>query len=309
MAVPYALPCMAIGDITAVDSTLVEDCWYVDTGMYATEAYGSVYLLDGERPTLVETGIGTHYERILAMLDSVGVDREDLAYIVPTHVHLDHAGGVGFLAEACPNATVNVHERGVRHLVDPTRLVAGTKAAVGDEWRHYVDPRPIDEERIEPLADGDEVDLGDRTLVAVETPGHASHHHSLHLPEADAVFTADAAGLYVQATGQVRPTTPPPEFDLEQTLDDLDRLEALDPGVLLYSHFGPASDPSLLSTYRQVVTDWVADVERIRAEAPDDETASERLVETHAPVDDWGPEKAIPETEMNVRGVFGYLDG
>lgn len=299
---------MAIGDVTRVDPDWLSDCWYVDTGMYDTPAYGSVYLLDGPEPALVETGIGTNVEHVFGLLEAAGVGRDELAAIVPTHVHLDHAGGAGLLAEACPNATVYVHERGERHLVDPDRLVAGTKAAVGDQWQYYVEPTPLSADRVVPLADGDTVDLGDRTLQAVETTGHASHHHSLVVPEADALFPGDAAGLYVQATGDVRPTTPPPEFDLEANLADLERLAALEPTVLLYSHFGPSDDPSLLQRYDAVLREWVADVDAERSDAPDDDTAIERLVERHAPVSVWGAEKATSETAMNARGVLGYLD-
>ena len=300
---------MGIGEITAVDEDVVRDCWYVDTGLYGIERYGSVYLLNGERPALVETGIGKNYEYILEMLEAADVGREELEFIIPTHVHLDHAGGAGFLAEACPNATVAIHERGVRHLIDPSRLVAGTKAAVGDRWRHYVEPEPISDDRLRPLTDGDAIDLGDRTLEVIETPGHAPHHHSLFLPEDGALFPADAAGLYVESTGEVKPTTPPPDFDFEQNLEDLERLESLDPAVLLYSHFGPATDTSLLAEYETVLTEWVSAVEAVRSEAPDDETAIEQLVDQYAPTEAWPAAHSTSETRMNIRGVFGYLDG
>lgn len=298
---------MGIGDISKVDTDLIADCWYVDTGFYGIESYGSVYLLAGERPALVETGLGTNHELVLDLLEAAGVSLEELEFIIPTHVHLDHAGGAGYLAQACPNATVAIHERGVRHLADPSRLVAGTKAVVGDRWRHYVDPEPVAERRLRPLADGDEIDLGDRTLQAVETPGHAPHHHAFYLPGEDAIFTADAAGLYAQSTGEINPTTPPPDFDLEQNLTDLDRLKSLEPRVLLYSHFGPAADPTLLSEYEQVLVDWVETIEAIRAEAPDDEAVIERIVDQHAPNSTWGVEHSRSETAMNVRGVLGYL--
>lgn len=299
---------MAIGDIVAVDGDQVSDCWYVDTGLYGIEEYGSVYLLDGARPALVETGIGKHYEHILDLLEAADVAREDLQYIIPTHVHLDHAGGAGFLAEACPNATVAIHERGARHLADPGRLVAGTKAAVGDRWRHYVDPKPIADDRIRPLSDGDEIDLGDRTLEAIETPGHAPHHHSFYLPEDAAIFPADAAGLYVQATGAIKPTTPPPDFDYDQNLEDLDRLASVDPDVLLYSHFGPVADSSILTEYEEVLTEWVTMVEGIHADSPDAETTIERVLEQLSPVEVWGEEHSVGEAAMNVRGVLNYLD-
>src|SRR6056297_2224002 len=117
---------MAPGDLTAVDAQ--PDVYYVDTCMYNVDGYGSVYILATDRPALVDTGLGTNHEYILDALDELGVD--DLAYIIPTHAHLDHAGGAGFIAEQFPEAEVLTHERGVRHLVDPKRLVAGTKAAV-----------------------------------------------------------------------------------------------------------------------------------------------------------------------------------
>lgn len=129
---------MAIGDVEPVpDST---DLYYVDSGMYEVEKYGSVYLVDAERPALVDTGIAADREAVFGMLDEVGVD--DLAYILPTHVHLDHAGGAGYLAERYPDATVMTHELGAPHLVDPSRLIEGTKAAVEDQWRFYDEPLP-----------------------------------------------------------------------------------------------------------------------------------------------------------------------
>ncbi|MFP4590654.1 MAG: MBL fold metallo-hydrolase [Halobacteriales archaeon] len=298
---------MGIGDVAEVDSALLEDCWYVDTGMYDVAGYGAAYLLAGERPAFVETGIGTNHERVLGLLEVAGVDPEDVAYICPTHVHLDHAGGAGFLAEACPDAKVAVHERGAPHLVDPDRLVAGTKSAVEDQWRYYVEPRPVPPDRIVALADGDRLDLGERTLEAVAAPGHAHHQHAFHVPEADAVFTADAAGLYDPTTDAVHPTTPPPEFDLEQCLADVDRLRSLEPAALLYTHFGPAPAGDRLERYARVLREWVDAVETIAATAETDAEAIEAVVEAHAPTSTWGEEKGRAEARLNARGVLGYL--
>lgn len=299
---------MAVGDVYSVESDRVRDCWYLDTGMYDVEQYGAAYLLGGERPALVETGIGTNYERLFDLLDAGGVAVDDLAYICPTHVHLDHAGGAGLLAQACPNATVPVHERGAPHLEDPTRLVAGTKAAVGEQWRYYVEPEPVPAERIEPLSDGDVIDLGDRSLEVHAVPGHAHHQLAFFLPDDGALFTADAAGIVSQTTGRLYPTTPPPEFDLEQCLADVDRLEDLEPETLLYTHFGPIDDVRYLARYRDVLTTWVDAVVRARAQAKTDEEAIATLVEDRAPVDEWGVDKAPAETAMNAKGVLRYLD-
>ncbi|QLC33171.1 MBL fold metallo-hydrolase [Halarchaeum sp. CBA1220] len=299
---------MSPGDVFAVDSCT--DVHYVDTGMYDTAAYGAVYVVDAERPAVLDTGIGTHHERVLAALDEVGVAREELAAIVVSHVHLDHAGGAGFLAAACPNADVYVHEYGARHLVDPERLVEGTKRAVGDQWRYYVEPEPVPEERVVELADGDAVDLGDRTLTAHHAPGHAPHQVVLEDDRDGFVHTADAAGIWVPDLGRVVETSPPPNFDLETCIDDVEAIRMLDPEVLLYPHFGPGPEDvdGVLSEYEDVLTRWVGAVEEKRAELGSDEAVADHFAERTDVRAVWPEHKAEEETKMNVRGALRYLD-
>ncbi|WP_435334022.1 MBL fold metallo-hydrolase [Haloarchaeobius sp. TZWWS8] len=300
---------MEPGDLAAVTTGECTDLYYVDTGMYDTAGYGSVYILDADEVAIVDTGIGTHYERILDALDELDIAREDVAYLVVTHVHLDHAGGAGYLAEACPNATVAVHERGARHLADPSRLWEGTKAAVGDQIEWYVEPKPVDEDRIEELQDGDVLKLGDHALHATEAPGHAPHQLVFYDPSNDAVFTADAAGIYVPSIDDVRETTPPPQFDLEQALSDVETIKEIDPSTLLYAHFGPVSADDLLDAYPERLESWVGTVEAVRAELEDDEAVVDHFADDPEMADIWGMEKASGETAMNVRGVLRYLDG
>jgi glyoxylase-like metal-dependent hydrolase (beta-lactamase superfamily II) len=300
---------MAIGDVWTVTENDCEDLYVVDTGMYDTEAYGAAYLLDAERPAIVETGIGTDYEYVLDMLDFAGVGPEDVEVIAPTHVHLDHAGGAGFLAAECPDADVYVHEMGARHLVDPTQLVEGTRRAVGDQWEFYVEPEPVPEERIVELADGDDIDLGDHLLDVHHAPGHAPHQVVFHDRENDAVFAADAAGIWVPEARIVRQTTPPPNFDLEGALADVEMLRELDPGTLLYTHFGPQFDPhSVLQEYEDVLSAWVAEVEAARDELGDDDAVIEHFVDTTEMVPYWGERKARAEEALNTTGVLVYLD-
>ncbi|MFB6164089.1 MAG: MBL fold metallo-hydrolase [Haloarculaceae archaeon] len=299
---------MAIGDVYAVEQEPVADVSYVDTGMYDTAEYGAVYVIDADRPAVVDSGIGTHYERILDALDEVGIAREELATIALTHVHLDHAGGAGFLAEACPNATVAVHESGARHLVDPGRLVAGTKQAVGDQWQYYVDPQPVPEDRIRELADGDRIDLGDRELVTHHAPGHAPHQVVFESPRDEAVFVADAAGIYVPAIDAVRQTSPPPNFDLAQCLDDVETIRSLEPAVLCYPHFGPAAADDLLAEYETVLPAWVESVAEKRAELGDDEAVLEYVADATDATEFCSERKARAEDRMNARGVLAYLD-
>ncbi|WEL16491.1 Metal-dependent hydrolase of the beta-lactamase superfamily II [Halorhabdus sp. SVX81] len=299
---------MGIGDVRQVATGSCTDLWVVDTGMYEVSQYGSVYILDAARPAIVETGIGTHADRILDALTEVGLAPEEIEVIAVTHVHLDHAGGAGFLAEACPNATFVVHEIGAPHLADPGRLWAGTKQAVGDQITHYVEPEPVPEDCIQPIADGDRIGLGEHALIAHHAPGHAPHQVVYEDPENDAVFTGDAAGLYAPERDQVEPSSPPPDFDLEQALRDVETIQDVNPGTLLYSHFGPALLTDQLDAYARTLSDWVQAVAATRDELGSDAAVVEHFAGETAASDIWGPEKGRGETAMNVRGVLTYLD-
>jgi glyoxylase-like metal-dependent hydrolase (beta-lactamase superfamily II) len=297
---------MAIGDVyTAEDCA---DVHYVDTGMYDVEEYGSVYVVDAERPALVDTGIGTRYENILDAMAEVGVAPEDLEVIALTHVHLDHAGGAGYLVEACPDATVHVHEIGAPHVVDPERLWEGTKQAVGDQVQYYAEPRPVPEDRVVEISDGDSIDLGDHSLEAHHAPGHAPHQVIFHDPAVDGVFTADAAGLFTPSTDEVNVTSPPVNFDLERALDDVDTIRELDPETLLYAHFGTEQTGDRLEEYAEKLDAWVTAVREKRAELEDDDAVVSHFVETVETPDVWGEHKAREEVALNVRGVLVMLD-
>lgn len=297
---------MAIGDVTSVPGAA--DLHYVDTGMFDVAEYGSVYIYDAARPTLVDTGLGTSVDRILGALETVGVAPADLEFIVPTHVHLDHAGGAGFLADACPNAEVCVHEAGAPHLVDPERLWEGTKRAVGTQIDHYVEPDPVPADRVTELVDGDVLDLGDRTLQVYHAPGHAPHQVVLFEPDDRVLFTADAAGIYVQARDEIHPTSPPPNFDLEQCLADVETQQALDPAVLCYGHFGHRPAGDALARYAEVIQEWVDRIAATRAELGDDDAVVEHFVEVNDLESVWGAARTQSEARMNVRGVLRYLD-
>src|SRR5436305_2591265 len=154
----------------------------LDTLLGGWQRVTAGYLIEGPAPVLVETGSQSSVPTLLAALEAHGVSGTDLAGIAVTHIHLDHAGGVGDVARAFPNATVYVHEKGARHLIDPTRLVNSAAQVYGDlldSLYGRLDPTPA--ERVHVLADGEEIKVSShRSLTTVDSPGHAKHHLALH---------------------------------------------------------------------------------------------------------------------------------
>lgn len=213
----------------------------IDTGMAGQDELNAVYVLTGSEPALVETGPAADGPVVLEALRRLGLGPDDLAHLVVTHIHLDHAGGAGALLRRFPRARIWVHERGAPHLADPTRLVASTARTYGqDRMRAFFgDTDPCDPSRIRAVDDGDRIRLGDRSLDVVHTPGHASHHVALHDDASGGVFTGEAVGSYLPWARCIRPALPPPEVDIEAGLASIERIRARRPTLLLASHHGP----------------------------------------------------------------------
>lgn len=216
----------------------------IDTLMGGFEGITSSYFIASDRPALIETGAALSAPHVKASLKELGCSAQDLATIVVTHIHLDHAGGVGDLAKEYPNARVVVHERGARHLADPTKLVASAYRVFGTKMDEMFGPLiPTDPDRIDALGQRETIDLGaGRSLDTFHNPGHASHHVALIDSQTGDLYTGDAAGVYVPETGDVRPATPPPDFDFELALNSLQAMQAVAPTRLLFSHFGPTTE-------------------------------------------------------------------
>ena len=203
------------------------------------------YLLAAERPALVETGPARGIEHLLAGLASIGVDPGELAYVVLTHIHLDHAGGAGDVAAAFPDATIVVSEVGARHLHDPARLNASARKVYGElHDTVYGDCTPIEAERILAVGEGDVVSLGgDRELRLQYAPGHAKHHIGVFDTGTGALFSGDSVGVRLPGMATLRPATPPTDFHLEAALDTLERYRRAEPERVYLAHYGPVDPP------------------------------------------------------------------
>jgi len=225
--------------------TVADGVIELDTLLGGWERVTAGYLIEGDAPVLVETGSQSSVPVLLAQLDRLGVGASDLAGVVVTHIHLDHAGGVGDVARAFPKATVYVHPKGARHLADPTRLVDSAARVYGpllDSLYGRLDPTPV--ERIHVLEDGEAIPVSsNRSLIAVDSPGHAKHHVALHDTVSGILFAGDAVGVKLPDAGVLRPSTPPPDFDLAAALTSLARFAERRPTGLALAHYGLLADP------------------------------------------------------------------
>ncbi|WP_274385514.1 MBL fold metallo-hydrolase [Streptosporangium sp. KLBMP 9127] len=304
-----------VDNITALGG----DVYEIDTRMAGYAGITAGYLILGDRPCLVETGTSTSAPIVRDALASLGVGPEDLSTVVVTHIHLDHAGGVGDIATFFPSAEVVVHEKGARHLADPSRLMSSARMVWGDRLDTLFGAlSPTEASRIRALGDTGAIDLGNgRTLSSHYSPGHAKHHVGLIDSATGDLYVGDAAGVYLPQTGDLRPATPPPDFDLRTALDSIDLFTALGPQRLLFSHYGPVTDvTATLERSAEELRVWVDLTKQAHSEGLDLDHAvamvRDRTRERYAAF------RADPETTeqfellsgapSNVAGIIHWLD-
>ncbi|MEU0486332.1 MBL fold metallo-hydrolase [Streptosporangium sp. NPDC006013] len=295
------------------------DVYEIDTRMAGYSSITAGYLILGDRPCLVETGTSTSAPVVRDALTSLGVGPADLATVVVTHIHLDHAGGVGDIAGFYPDAEIVVHEKGARHLADPSRLMASARMVWGDKLDTlFGELSPTEASRIRALGDTGTIDLGNgRTLSSHHSPGHAKHHVGLIDSGTGDLYVGDAAGVYLPETGDLRPATPPPDFDLRTALDSIALFKALGPQRLLFSHYGPVTDvEEILGRSAEELRVWVDLTRQARAQAMDLDHAvamvRERTRDRYAALK--ADEATAEQFELlsgapsNVAGILHWLD-
>ncbi|GEL76451.1 MBL fold metallo-hydrolase [Tenuibacillus multivorans] len=271
------------------------------------------YILHAEELTIVETSASPSVPYLLEGLKNLNIDPKDVKHIIVTHIHLDHAGGVGLLLESCPNATVYVHPKGKRHLADPSKLIAGARAVYGEQFDELFDPIvPVPEDRLIEMNEGDSLKIDeDRVLTFYDSPGHAKHHFSIHDSLSNGIFTGDTIGVYYpQAEGLnfVLPSTSPNQFDPDAMLNSLEKIESLNVDQIYFGHYGRSRDPE--HVYEQIrfwLPRFVEVGEKVFEEKPDTSFEEKsvavteglkNIVTTHL------VEQNIPSNHI----IYNYLD-
>src|SRR5215207_3352575 len=243
----------------------------------AEEIMASFLLLGEDSAAIVETGPTTCLDSLTGGLKEHGVASEDVDQVFLTHIHLDHAGASGHLAELLPNATFYVHEVGRPHLVDPSKLWKSATRIYGERMEElWGETRPVPEDRLVVLSGGEETETAGGVLVAHDTPGHAYHHLAYLEPDSGALFTGDVAGIRLPGQSYVRP--PPPEIDVEAWVQSINYIRQIAPASLWPTHFGSYEDVGRhLGELEQRLQDWLLFVEGQMDEGAEREEISDQL--------------------------------
>ena len=219
------------------------------------------YLVVGEKTALIETGSASQVPEIVAGMAQLGYDAASLSYIIPTHIHADHGGGVGYLLTQATRAKVVVHERGAPHLIDPSKLVEVTRKVFGENFEEEFGPLvPVPEAQILSVKGDETIILGGRDLKIIHAPGHAPHHLCIYDTGSEGLFCGEAIGCYVPKDDRLFPAVAPPIFELSLAMDTIQRLKQLNPRMLFFSQWGVSNEALRLIEQYEVLIKACADI-------------------------------------------------
>jgi glyoxylase-like metal-dependent hydrolase (beta-lactamase superfamily II) len=231
----------------------------IDTMALGRPGVVAAYLLSGKECALIDMGYQSSAKSVIDDLEENGLGADNIDYLLPTHVHLDHSGGCGSLAEKFVNASIRVHPKGMPHLADPSKLWVGAGELFGARlMERYGKPQPIARSRLREVSNNEEISLGGGlTLRSLWTPGHASHHLSYELEGTGSVATGDAVGMIYPNVPVLVPTTPPTSFNLPLAIGSMERIRDIRPTRLLTPHYGVMVDATNLIAHNiRALKEW-----------------------------------------------------
>ena len=297
----------------------------VDTGFHRDQFDAAYLLVHGGRAAFIDSGTNLGVPRLLASLQALGLSPEAVDFVIPTHVHLDHAGGCGLLMQALPRAQLWVHPRGARHMIDPTALWQGAMAVYGqaEMERSYGELVAVPAHRVHPTQDGMTLDLAGRALYVADTPGHARHHHCIWDATSRGWFTGDTFGLSYREldTAQgayILPTSTPVQFDPPALHASIDRMLSHEPQCMYLTHYSRVTEvPRLAALLKGQLDQMVALAEPLR-DSPDRHEALKRgmldiyatRLQSHGTAltrEQIGELLAL-DLELNAQGIAVWLD-
>lgn len=242
----------------------------IDTAFQRDHFDAAYLVVEKGRGAFIDCGTNHSVPHLLAAAAAAGLGPADIDWVLVTHVHLDHAGGAGALMAQLPNARLVVHPRGAPHMIDPSRLVAGATAVYGEAemQRSYGRIQPVPESRVVVAADGDVVDLQDRPLLCIDTPGHARHHYCVWDARSRSWFTGDTFGLSYReldsAEGAfILPTSSPVQFEPEALKASIARMLSYGPAHMYLTHYGRVSDVGRLALELYTQIDAMTEIARV----------------------------------------------
>lgn len=268
---------MATGAEWINDDTGLIDLVFQDT----QRVIGAYLLPTSDGLALIECGPSSTLDALLKGIHALGRDPEELRHILVTHIHLDHAGAAGTLMSRYPDIQLYVHEMGAPHMIDPAALIRSATRIYGDRMEElWAEILPVPSDRVTMLNDGDAVEIGDRILQVLYTPGHASHHVAYTDDRHSVIFSGDVAGVRIPPSPDVWPPTPPPDIDISAWHESVATIRERDPQSLLLTHFGPVDNiQAHLSQLENRLDMWVAFVERLENEGLQRDAIVDRLRE------------------------------
>jgi glyoxylase-like metal-dependent hydrolase (beta-lactamase superfamily II) len=297
----------------------------IDTGFQRPRFDASYLIVERGRAAFVDTGTNHAVPRLLGALEALGLAREAVDFVVPTHVHLDHAGGAGLLMQALPAARLVVHPRGARHLIEPARLMAGARGVYGDAEveRSYGELVAVPADRVVQTRDGMTLELAGRPLRFLDTPGHARHHHCIWDEASRGFFTGDTFGVSYEELSTPRGrwallATPPVQFEPQALRASIERLLTFEPACMYLTHYGRVeSVPRLAALLLAELEETVAFASGVAAGPARESKLREGLAQIHwrslrregsTLALDAVRERLALDLELNAKGIGIWLD-